>query len=289
MADFYKYHGLGNDYLVIDPRKISFGLNLHEENIRLICHRNYGIGSDGILYGPIQCKDGEIGFKIFNPDGSEAEKSGNGIRIFALYVLDQLYVNPEAFEKESPYFNLHTKGGKVCVQLIDAKTNTIKVDMGKYSFITLDGLEAINKEIKILGQSEMISCVDIGNPHCVVIKEKATEELARQLGPVLENHELFPNRTNVQIMEILDQSNIKIEIWERGAGYTLASGTSSSASSCVAHKLGFVGRSVTVHMPGGKVNVEIAKENVYLTGVATRVFKGDFAKDLKYQLISNKS
>ena len=283
MADFYKYHGLGNDYLVIDLNKVTFNPTLNEENISLICDRNYGVGSDGILYGPVIDKD-KISFKIFNPDGSEAEKSGNGIRIFALYALDQSYV-------EKRHFDLYTKGGKVSVEMIDPKKNLIKVDMSGYSFLAekipvlLDEGEVINKEIELLGKTEKISCVNIGNPHCVLFKEKATAELVKKLGSVLEVHELFPNRINVQIVEILDQSNIKIEVWERGAGYTLASGTSSSATSCIAHKVGLVGKYVTVHMPGGKVNVEVTDKNVYLTGEVTRVFKGNFSKDFKNGLM----
>ena len=287
MADFYKYHGLGNDYLVIDPHKIDFQFILNEENIKLICHRNYGIGSDGVLYGPI-IDEGRISFKIFNPDGSEAEKSGNGIRIFALYVLDQAYINAK-------HFDLYTKGGRVSVELIDAKRNLIKVDMGQYSFLTskipalLDDREVINKEIGILEKTEKISCVNIGNPHCVLFKRKATPELVKKLGPALEVHEFFPNRINVQIVEVLDKSNIKIEIWERGAGYTLASGTSSSATSCVAYKLGLVDKDVTVHMPGGKVTVEVTDKNVYLTGEVARVFEGNFSEDLKDRLMMLKT
>jgi diaminopimelate epimerase len=286
MADFYKYHGLGNDYLVIDPKQISFSLNLTEENIKLICHRNYGVGSDGILYGPIM--DGaKITFRIFNPDGSEAEKSGNGIRIFALYALDLSYVTEK-------HFDLYTKAGKVSIELIDAKTNMIKVGMGEYSFMNnkipalLGDGEVVDREIEVLGTGsrERISCVNIGNPHCVLIKEGATEELARKLGPALENHPLFPNRINVQIVEVLDRSNIKIEIWERGAGYTLASGTSSAAAACVSHKLGFVDKDVTVHMPGGTMQVEIAGKNMHLTGEVARVMEGNFAQDLKNKLIN---
>ena len=128
MADFYKYHGLGNDYIVIDPNKLNFNLKLNEENIRLICHRNYGIGSDGILFGPI-IKNGKISFQIFNPDGSEAEKSGNGIRIFALYVHDQEYIKENQFE-------LYTKGGIVGIDILDLKSILIKVAMGEYSFLS---------------------------------------------------------------------------------------------------------------------------------------------------------
>jgi diaminopimelate epimerase len=277
VADFYKYHGLGNDYIVIDPNKLNFNLKLNEENIRLICHRNYGIGSDGILFGPI-IKNGKISFQIFNPDGSEAEKSGNGIRIFALYVHDQEYIKENQFE-------LYTKGGIVGIDILDLKSILIKVAMGEYSFLSekipmnLASKEVLNHEINLLGEKELISCVNIGNPHCVLFKKNVTEDLAKKLGPLLENHELFPNKTNVQFVQILDRANIKIEIWERGAGYTLASGTSSSAASCVAHKLDFVDKNITVHMKGGNVKVEIVDEELFLTGNVARISSGDFAKD----------
>ena len=277
MADFYKYHGLGNDYIVIDPNKLNFNLKLNEENIKLICHRNFGIGSDRILLGPI-IKDGKLSFQIFNPDGSEAEKSGNGIRIFALYVHDQGYIKKSKFD-------LYTKGGKVVINILDLKSNLIKVAMGQYSFLSekipmnIDSKEVLNHEINLLGEKEVINCVNIGNPHCVLIKKKVTEDLAKKLGPLLETHKLFPNKINVQFVQILDRANIKIEIWERGAGYTLASGTSSSAASCIAHKLDFIDKNVTVHMKGGKVNVEIVDKELFLTGEVARISSGSFAKD----------
>lgn len=277
MADFYKYQGLGNDYIVIDPNKISFNLKLNEESIKLICHRNFGVGSDGILFGPI-IKDYKISFQIFNPDGSEAEKSGNGIRIFALYLYDQDYIKQRQFD-------LYTKGGKVGIDIIDLKSNLMKVAMGQYSFLSeeipmrLDAKEVLNQEINLLGKREVIHCVNIGNPHCVLIKKKVTENLARELGPLIENHEFFVKKTNVQFVQILDRSNIKIEIWERGAGYTLASGTSSAAASCVAYRLDLIDKNVSVHMKGGKVKIEIADRELFLTGEVARISSGDFAKD----------
>ncbi len=283
MVDFYKYHGLGNDYIVIDPNKPNFNLKLNEENIKLICHRNLGIGSDGILFGPI-IKDDKLSFQIFNPDGSEAEKSGNGIRIFALYVHDMGYI------KETK-FDLYTKGGKVGIELLDLKSNLIKVAIGQYSFLSekipmnIDSKEVLNHEINLLGEKEVINCVNIGNPHCVLIKKNVTKDLAKKLGPLLENHTLFPNKINVQFVQILDRNNIKIEIWERGAGYTLASGTSSSAASCVAYKLDFVDKNVTVHMKGGEVKVEIVNEEIFLTGEVARVSYGHFAKDFAKKIL----
>jgi len=284
MSDFFKYHALGNDYLVIDPNEIEKDFVLTKDKIRLICNRNYGVGADGILYGPI-IKDKLINFQIFNPDGSEAEKSGNGIRIFALYLLDKKYISGTKCD-------LYTKGGKVSVEVIDTITNLIKVEIGEYSFISVKipvhcpQHEAIDVDLEILGKIEKINCVTVGNPHCVIFKKNVIPEFAKTFGPYLENNAFFHNKTNVQIVEIVDTSNIKIEIWERGAGYTLSSGTSSAAASCVAFRHGLVKNSVTVHMPGGTILVEIDNNIVYITGTVNRIFRGDFDYDFKFSHVS---
>ena len=284
MTDYYKYHGLGNDYIVMDPNKLDFNFNPNIESIKLICNRNLGIGSDGILFGPI-IKGKSITFRIFNPDGSEAEKSGNGIRIFALYLIDTGYVKENCFD-------LYTKSGKVTVEVTDLKSNLIKVTMGKYSFfskdipVLLDEGEIINREINLLGKKEIINCINIGNPHCVLIRDNISEMLCRELGPILENHKLFPNKTNVQFVQILDRSNIKIEIWERGAGYTSASGTSSCAASCVAYKLGLVDQDLNVHMQGGTLNVTIRPNELFLIGPVERVAQGNFTEDFIQKILN---
>lgn len=279
--DFYKYHALGNDYIVIDPNKVS--LELSEKNIRLLCHRHFGIGSDGILYGPLFCGD-NIQLRIFNPDGSEAEKSGNGIRMFSRYLFDEGYVTTRLFD-------LVTPGGKVRVEFLDSTARLIKVDMGKVTFtssqIPVSGpkrevineefliRELRNEELVINEQKLKINCLSIGNPHCVILLDEISRELAERLGPVIENSKLFPNRINVQLMKIIDRNNIAIEIWERGAGYTLASGSSSCAAAGAAYKLGLVAGNVNVHMPGGTIGIQIAPdEHIYMTGSVTAVGKG---------------
>jgi len=276
MADFYKYHGLGNDYLVIDPAKIK--INLNEHNIKLICDRNFGVGSDGILYGPVM-EGSKIYLRIFNPDGSEAEKSGNGIRIFARYLWDSGYVTENKFE-------LQTKSGVVTAELLDQRDSLIKIDMGRFSFLSKDiptnssSEQSINEEIKILDKIFTVDCITIGNPHCVIMVDSPTEEMAKKYGPEIEIHTLFPNRTNVQFVKVLDRNNIQIEIWERGAGYTLASGSSSVAASCVAHQKGLVSSDVTVHMRGGKVKVAIDGDKAYLTGTVRKIMEGVFSEEL---------
>jgi len=269
--DFYKYHALGNDYIVMDPSKVN--IDLSQENIKRLCHRNFGIGSDGILYGPFFQGD-MISMKILNPDGSEAEKSGNGIRIFSRYLFDAGYL-------QANQFYLQTLGGKVHVELLDSKAHLIKVDMGKVTFtsseIPMTGpkREVISEELIIKGKKITINCLSIGNPHCVIPLDVVSKELVEEIGPVIENNEKFPNRINVQLLKVLDRSNIQIEIWERGAGYTLASGSSSCAAASVAYKLGLVDEDINVHMPGGKIEINIApNEHVYMTGPVTEVCRG---------------
>jgi diaminopimelate epimerase len=280
-TDFYKYHALGNDYIVIDPNKTK--INLTVDNIKYICHRNFGIGSDGILYGPI-FEHGAIGVRIFNPDGSEAEKSGNGVRIFARYLVDSSYVT-------SNNFILQTAGGKVVVELLKQDASLLKVDMGCVTFnsdlIPVSGTvrEVVAEFLEINNTLFTVTCLSIGNPHCVIPLEHISKELAIALGPIVENYKIFPKRINMQLLQVLDRNNIQIEIWERGAGYTLASGSSSCAAACAAYKLGLVDNSVTVHMPGGDIDIEIkADGHVYMTGAVSGVAKGEFCSEMWEQL-----
>lgn len=258
-----KYHGLGNDYLVLDPNLNS--IKLTEEKIKKICNRNFGVGSDGILYGPI-LKDNKIKVRIFNPDGSEAEKSGNGVRIFSKYLLDKGYVKEKTFI-------LSTLGGDVKVEYLDKAGEKIKVAMGKATFeseeipVSGEKRKVINETFKFKGKEYKGTCVSIGNPHCVIPMKNISKELAESLGPYVENYKEFPNKINMQLLEVIDRNNIKIEIYERGAGYTLASGSSSCAASCAAYELGLINNKVKVHMPGGVLDIEILQDKmVYMTG-----------------------
>ena len=279
--DFYKYHALGNDYIVIDPNKTRFKLT--EENIKLICHRNLGLGSDGILYGPIL--DGNsLKLRILNPDGSEAEKSGNGIRIFSRYLYEQGYI-------DTSKFTLDTLGGKVLVTMLDGEGKLIKVDMGTCTFLSESipvagpSREVVDEVLELENGLFRITCLSIGNPHCVISVDMISAELAKELGTVIENHPMFPNRINMQLLKVIDRRNIKIEIWERGAGYTLASGSSSCAAASAAYKLGLVDNELKVHMPGGIIEIEINPDgHVHMTGPVTSVASGIFSNELLQHL-----
>ena len=264
----HKYHALGNDYLVLNPSEASLPGSI--KDIRLICHRNFGVGSDGILYGPLESDKADFGLKIYNPDGSEAEKSGNGLRIFARYLWDTQKVTDRPF-------SVDTLGGLVNCQVLQ-EGKSISVEMGKISFhseiIPVNGAprEVLEETIELRDKSYTFYAATIGNPHVVLPLDEISSDLAQELGPLLENHALFPNRTNVQFLKILDRNNIQIEIWERGAGYTLASGSSSCAAASVAYKMGRVEPKLTVHMPGGKLAVEIGDDfSLRMVGPATRV------------------
>jgi diaminopimelate epimerase len=279
---FTKYHALGNDYIVINPKDLPSPLSA--EQIRTICHRNFGVGSDGILLGPLPSKKAKFGLRIFNPDGSEAEKSGNGLRIFSRCLWDKKRVRNEEFSVE-------TTGGIVHATVMP-RGKIVQVEMGCVSFwsdeIPVAGprREVINEPIHLRGQQFNFCAATVGNPHCVLPLPKISADLARQLGPLLETHLRFPNRTNVQLMKVLDRNNIQIEIWERGAGYTLASGSSSSAAAAVAHKLGLVDRNVTVQMPGGKIEIEIGDNfSIRMTGAVTKVAEGVINKEMFVTII----
>lgn len=264
---YEKYHALGNDYLILDP---ASGPLPPGPAIRLICHRNFGLGSDGILYGPLPSDQADFGLRILNPDGSEAEKSGNGLRIFCRYLHDGGKVGSDPFTVETP-------GGRVTCRVEDPR-GRIWVEMGRVSFASSDipvaggDREVIGESLEIDGETLTICAATVGNPHCVVLVEKASAEMAHRLGPRIETHPLFPHRTNVQFLEVVDRETIRIEIWERGAGYTLASGSSSSAAAAVAFRLGRVDHKIRVLMPGGELSIAMDDQfNVVMVGPATRV------------------
>jgi diaminopimelate epimerase len=270
---FYKYHALGNDYIVLNPKEIEDSPTLSAAQIRSICHRHYGIGSDGILLGPLEDPAPNVALRIFNPDGSEAEKSGNGLRIFARYLWDKGIIGDDQVQ-------IQTAGGLVSAR-VHSDGKIVSVQMGQVSFdsrqIPVEGpaREVLNESLNVGGEEFTFCAASIGNPHCVIERPEISARETRKYGPLIENDSRFPNRINVQFMKIFDRSNIRIEIWERGAGYTLASGSSSSAAAAVAHRLGLCDAQIKVHMPGGRIDIEISKSyEISMTGAVTKVAEG---------------
>ena len=271
--EFLKYHALGNDYLVLTSgTPQSAETELTAEQVRKICHRNFGLGSDGILIGGKDSSGKGFELTIFNPDGSKAEKSGNGLRIFARSLWDRKMVD------ESP-FQIMTSGGLVSAQ-VASSGKSVTVEMGRVSFQSEDipvsgkSREVLNETLEINGEEITFCAATIGNPHCIVLNQNISAQSAGRLGPLLETHPNFPNRTNVQFLEVVNRQTIRIEIWERGAGYTLASGSSSSAAAAVAHRLGLCDAEIAVLMPGGQIDITISDNyEITMKGSVTRIGK----------------
>lgn len=283
---FVKTHGLGNEYIVLDSDNISFQLT--EKTIKRICNVNFGIGSDGILL-KVPSDKADFGLRIYNPDGSEAEKSGNGLRIFCKYIYDYNFT-------ENRQFTVETKGGLVNADIVEVteagKAKLITVDMGQAIFnakeipTRFDSEEAIGKKIMANGKEFEVNCVSMGNPHCVVLKDKLSIDEIKEYGRYLEHHEMFPNRINVQFAKVISRNEAEILIWERGAEFTLASGTSSCAVACVLRKRNLIDNKVKIKMLGGEITIEIDDDfNVRMTGevrqIAEGILNGELIEDIK--------
>lgn len=277
-----RYHGLGNDYLVYDPNKNE--LELNKENVAMLCNRNMGLGSDGILEGPF-IGEKHMSLKIWNPDGSIAEKSGNGVRIFAKYLKDAGYV-------QKKNYHLVTDGGMVEITYLNEDGSRLRISMGKISFwsdevpVTGERREVINEDMVFGRTLYPVTCVSVGNPHCVIPMRDISKPLVCKIGNYSEVARYFPERINTEIMKVIDNNNIAIETFERGAGYTMANGTGACAAAGVAYKLGLTANKVIVHMPGGELQVEIDENwDVYMTGevfyVAKICLSSEFAEKLR--------
>ncbi len=259
MPHFTKAHGLGNDYLVCDPADLPFALT--PERVRLICDRHRGVGSDGILVLAPADGAADVGLRIFNPDGSEAEKSGNGIRIFAKW----LY---ETARTRARSFRIRTAGGIVPVRVEPSggRVRSATADMGEPAF--RDDLTSL----EVAGRALPVVALSVGNPHCVVVRERLELAELRVLGPAIERHPAFPGRTNVQLVRLVDRGRVEALVWERGAGETLASGSSACAVVAACGRLGLVGDDVTVAMPGGELHVRVdSRGHLWLRGPAEEV------------------
>jgi diaminopimelate epimerase len=280
MIPFVKGHGLGNDYIVIDDRHLWEPLT--PPRIARICDRNWGVGSDGILLLVPAWAGADFGLRIFNPDGSEAEKSGNGLRIFAKYLHDHGHT-------KGPAFTVDTRGGRVECQchVRDGRVNEVTVEMGRATFVApeipMNGAEreVVRVPLQVGDRSLLITALSVGNPHCVVFTDQLDDAELRRLGPLIEHHPAFPNRVNVQFAHVVSPSQVDILIWERGAGYTLASGSSSCAVACAAVKNGLCPPGlVTVRMPGGTLRVDVRPDwSIRLQGPVEEVYTGTLSRE----------
>jgi len=277
---YVKSHGLGNEYIVIDSENIDFKLSVPA--IKRLCNIHFGIGSDGIVM-KVPAKKADFGFRVFNPDGSEAEKSGNGLRIFCKYLFDYGFAKKKQFSVET----LTDVVRADIVREKDGKAEIITIDMGKANFksreipVNSDKSEFIGEKITAGDRTFEVNCVSVGNPHCVVVKDHLDEEEIKKYGPFLENHPLFPNRINVQFAKPVSKNEARILIFERGAGYTLASGSSSCAAASVLVRKGLVDRDLTMYMQGGTLKISIDENwNIRMTGEVREITRGTLSKEL---------
>ncbi len=270
---FTKMHGLGNDYHFIDAAR--FPVEDPAELSRQMSHRHLGVGSDGIIL-VMPGETAEFRMRIFNADGSEAETCGNGIRCFAKYVYERGMTDKKEFVIDTlagpNRVALTTEGGKVV---------SVRSNMGAPRFergeIPMEGPagRVIEEELALDGCTVKVTCANIGNPHAVVFVEDATAAPLTVLGPKIENHPRFPQRTNVEFVNVIDRENIVMRIWERGSGVTMASGSGSCGSALASMITGRVDRKVNVHLVYGVLTIEWAEDNfVYQEGPATEVFTG---------------
>ncbi|MDD4108756.1 MAG: diaminopimelate epimerase [Prolixibacteraceae bacterium] len=282
---FVKSHGLGNDYIVLNQNEIQFELT--KEAIKKICDVHYGIGSDGILLKVPSYKAG-FGLRILNPDGSEAEKSGNGLRIFAKYLYDLKFA-------KTPVFTIETAGGLVQATIVEeryGKASVVKVDMGRANFSSRDipvksqSELCIDETLNLEYKDYQISCVSVGNPHCVIIQDNLDLNELKTFGPQIETHPMFPNRINVQFARVISTEEVEMMIWERGAGYTLASGSSACAVAAVMVKKGLTTSNIVVKMPGGNLKIGIDNNwNIQMTGEVKEIASGALSRELVAELM----
>lgn len=278
MIEFWKYHGIGNDFVVIDGTKADPGLT--PEQIAFLCDRNFGIGSDGVIYVNPGMDGSDVTMRIFNTDGTEPEMCGNGVRCLAKHAYDFGIVKSQDFVIHTGKGNL----GAHCTLGADGKVDSVRIDMGAPILdppsvpVKGDGDRVIDREIEIAGVKVHINAVSMGNPHCVMFDDLSDEDVER-LGPIIEaGRELFPNKVNVEFAKVTD-GKIDIRVFERGVGWTLACGTGACATTTAAALNGLVpfDEPVPVHLPGGDLRITVSKtlDRVLMDGPARLVYRGE--------------
>ncbi len=257
---FEKWQGLGNDFIILNKDSAT------AELAKVICDRNFGVGADG-LFSPVKTNDADIGWNFYNSDGSVAQMCGNGIRCFAKFAKQNNYVLKDEF-------SVKTLAGIIIPKILpDGK---VRVNMGKPVLeaqrIPVNSKTPQDFEI----EGFRASAISMGNPHCVIFVDNDSQKHAHKYGPIIEAHKLFPEKTNVEFVQIKNRSNIRLDVYERGCGITLACGTGACASVVAGILKGLLDNTVIVELPGGCLTIEYNNENVYMTGCATKVFEGEF-------------
>jgi len=276
---FTKVQGLGNDFILVnclEEGNIPAGADLGELAVK-VCDRHFGIGADGLVL-VLPSETADIRMRIFNSDGSEPEMCGNAIRCFAKYVYEQGIVNKETIRVE-------TLGGLRIPRLVkeNGQITAVRVDMGEPELeranIPMNGPagRVVNEPLQVGGQTWQVTCVSMGNPHCVIFVPDVDKIPLNEVGPLIESHPVFPRKTNTEFIQVLADDEVKMRVWERGAAETLACGTGACATAVAGVLNGKTGRKVTVHLAGGDLLIEWADDNhVYMTGPAVTVFEGEY-------------
>lgn len=271
---FTKMQGLGNDFIIVDADEIT-GMNC-SELAKKMCNRNFGVGADGlIIANPSDMKaDTDAQWRIFNSDGSEPEMCGNGIRCLARYLYDKKLVDKKIF-------TINTLAGVITPEI--KENSLVRVNMGKPILtpkeIPFDGEMILNHPVMVKDKDFKINAISMGNPHCIIFTEEDSAKLAREYGPLLETHCLFPEKTNVEFVNILARDHIKIDVWERGCGITLACGTGTCATIVAAILNNLTDKKVKADLPGGPLLIEWQGDEtgyVFMTGPANYVFSGEY-------------
>ena len=277
--DFVKMHGLGNDFILIDCLNKSLGDSSFLSYLaKKLCDRNFGIGADGLIL-ILPSSKADLRMRIFNFDGSEAQMCGNGIRCFAKYAYENKLVSKIKFTVE-------TLAGIIIPELTisNNKILGVKVNMGTPKLrrreIPMNGEDTptvVDETLKINPvQTFKITCVSMGNPHCITFVDDVQSIPVDEIGPKIENHSLFPEKTNVEFIQVVNRKEINFRVWERGVGETLACGTGACAALVASVLNKKTNREATIHLPGGDLDIQWADDgHVYMTGPTELVFKGE--------------
>ncbi len=274
--EFAKYHGLGNDFILIDNRSSSEPVVTPEQAVKL-CDRNFGIGADGIIFALPGQNGTDYTMRIFNSDGSEPEMCGNGIRCLAGFIADL-----ENNTSKNGKYRIHTLAGVITPQI--TSDDQVRVDMGVPKLLAAEipttlcprDEKVIDQPLEVAGQSWSVTCVSMGNPHCITFVEDVAAVALEIIGPQFEHHPVFPQRTNTEFIQVVQRDYLKMRVWERGAGATLACGTGACATLVAGVLTGKCDRTATVELPGGCLEIEWSEldQRLYMTGPAERVFTG---------------
>lgn len=275
MSIFAKYQGLGNDFILIDNSSSSEPLITPEQAV-LLCDRHFGIGADGVIFALPGQEGTDYTMRIFNSDGSEPEMCGNGIRCLAQFVAEL-----EGNKSQAEY-RIHTLAGVITPQIIS--DGQVKVDMGMPKLLASEIPTTLSLEEKVIaqplevaGQSWSVTCVSMGNPHCITFVEDVASVSLEIIGPQFEHNPAFPQRTNTEFIQVVRRDYLKMRVWERGAGATLACGTGACAALVAGVLTGKCDRTATIELPGGCLLIEWSSvdQRLYMTGPAQRVFTGE--------------